>query len=63
MLYRVIGVALHTLLNFILVSYLMAFDWTSSWVKFTGFICLIIILFILFVKHLLSFIHFIKTKA
>ena len=61
-LYRVVAISLHMFLNFILISYLMSFDWTASWLRFAGFLAIVLVLFLLFVKHLLSFITFIKSK-
>ncbi|HWJ92235.1 MAG TPA: hypothetical protein VNR87_14055 [Flavisolibacter sp.] len=62
-LYRVIAISLHMFLNFILISYLMSFDWTASWLRFGGFLIILLVLFLLFVRHLLSFIAFIKSRS
>jgi hypothetical protein len=63
LLLRVILISVHIFLNFILISYLMSFDVTGSWVKFSLFILLVISLLILFIKHLISFILFLKSKS
>ena len=63
MLFRTIAVALHIFLNFILVSYLMRFDLTGSWIGFILFILLILVLMVLFILHLLSFIQFLKSRS
>lgn len=62
-LYRVIFISLHIFFNFILISYLMSFDWTVTWMRFGLFILILVVLFILFVKHLISFIQFIKSNT
>jgi hypothetical protein len=63
LLFRAVAISVHIFLNFILVSYLMRYDLTGSWVNFTLFIVFMLILLALFVKHLLSFIMFIKSKS
>lgn len=59
-LLRFISIILHAVLNFILFSYLTDFDLTGSWIVFIGFLIVVIFLNYVFLKHLASFIHFIK---
>ena len=63
LLFKVVFILLHIISNFILISYLMSFDLTESWIKFSLFLLLVIILVILFVKHLLGFLLFIKSNS
>jgi len=60
---RTIAIVLHAVANFLLVTYLLNADITGSWLYFTGFIVLIAVLLFLFIKHLVSYIYFIKTKT
>jgi hypothetical protein len=59
---RLIAIILHAILNFVAVNYLTNFDLTGSWLIFIGFILVLFVFFLLFIKHLLSFIYFIKNK-
>jgi hypothetical protein len=60
---RTAALLLHALLNFLLVSWLVNFDITGKWIFFIGFIITLLILLYLFIKHIVSFIYFIKTKT
>ena len=59
---RLIAILLHAAVSIILVSYIVDFDITGKWITFFGFIVLLLILLFLFVKHVISFYYFIKTK-
>ena len=63
LLFRLAALLLHAVLNFILISYLMDYDITGSWLKVVGFVLLIFMLLIAFIVHLLSFIKLIKTRT
>ena len=63
LLFRLAALLLHAVLNFILISYLMDYDITVSWLKVVGFVLLIFMLLIAFIVHLLSFIKLIKTRT
>ena len=63
LLFRVVAILLHVIINFILISYLVSFDLTGSWIRFFLFLFLVIILVGLFVKHLLSFLLFVKSNT
>ena len=60
---RIGAILLHALLNIILVSWITNYDISGSWIAVIGFLCLLFLLVILFIKHLLSFIQYIKTKT
>lgn len=60
---RFAAILLHAIANFILVSYVVNFDITGSWIYFIGFVLLLLLLLYLFILHLTSFIYFIKTKT
>ena len=63
LLFRLAALLLHAVLNFILISYLMDYDITGSWLKVVGFVLLIFMLLFAFIVHLLSFIKLIKTRT
>jgi ABC-type nickel/cobalt efflux system permease component RcnA len=54
---------LHAIANFALVSYLLNFDISGKWVSFIGFILLILVLVYLFIRHIVSYIYFVKNKS
>lgn len=62
-LYRTVALVMHAVLNLVIVSYLVRLDTTGSWVNFTAFIAAMLVLLILFIKHLVSFIYFIKSTS
>jgi len=63
LLLRTTLLLIHAVANFIIVSTLVNYDLTDSWLHFAGFIIILLILTFIFVKHLLSYIYFIKTKT
>jgi hypothetical protein len=62
MLLRTAAIVLHAVANFVLVSVLLNYDISGSWAGFLGFVALILVLIYLFIRHLLSYIYYIKTK-
>ncbi len=62
-LFRTAALVMQAVLNLVIVSYLVRFDTTASWVNFTAFIAALLVLLILFIKHLVSFIYFIKSTS
>ncbi len=60
---RTLAFLFHILLNVVLVGWLVNYDLTGSWLTFTGFILVLMILLVLFFKHLVSFIYFIKSRS
>ena len=62
LLLRVFSILLHALINFSIVSYLTDLDLTGSWIVFIGFVIVVFFLSFVFLKHLVSFIHYIKNK-
>jgi len=63
LLVRVVFLLIHIALNFIVVSYLVSFDWTGSWIRFFLFIILVLVLAFLFIRHIISIIYFIKSRT
>ena len=63
LLVRTVAIILHAIVNLLLVNWLVNFDITGKWIFFAGFILLLLFLLFLFVKHIVSFIYFIKTKT
>jgi hypothetical protein len=60
---RIGAILAHILLNIIIISYATSYDISGSWLTATGFFLLAFLLLVLFIKHLLSFINFIKNKS
>ena len=63
LLFRTFLLLLHLVANFVLISYVFRYDITGSWIGFIGFIILAFFLFYLFIRHLISYINFTKTKT
>lgn len=59
---RTAAILIHAILNFIIISRLYNYDITGSWLLFFTFIIVVLALLYLFVRHLISFMYFIKTK-
>jgi len=60
---RVGALFIHVIVNIVIVAYVTRYDISGSWLSFAGFMVLLFILLIAFIKHLISFISFIKTKT
>jgi LPXTG-motif cell wall-anchored protein len=60
---RVAAFLLHIVLNAVIVAYVTNYDISGSWLSFIGFLLLALLLLFLFIRHLISFIQFIKTKT
>jgi hypothetical protein len=61
-LLRLLAILLHALLNFIAISYLTDLDITGSWLLFAGVVLVVLVLLYLFLKHVFSFILFLKSR-
>ena len=61
-LLRTGAIILHTLANFIILSYLMSFDITGGWLPFALFMLACFLLLALLALHILSFIRFLQLK-
>ena len=59
---RTLAILIHGLINFLLVSWMLQYDITGSWIGFTLFIILCLLLLVLFVKHLVSFIKYLQSN-
>ena len=59
---RTAALLLHAVLNFIFISWLTNFDLTGSWLRFTGFVLAILALVYFFLKHIVSFLQFVKKQ-
>lgn len=61
---RTTAILLHAVLNFLLVNFFVStYDLTGKWVLFIGFILFLLLLLYFFIKHIVSYIYFIKTKT
>lgn len=61
--YRIAVMILHAIVNFLIISWLMNFDISGSWIGFFAFILVCLFLLSLFIIHLYFFFVFIKTKT
>lgn len=61
--YRVALLILHAVANFLLISWLVNFDISGSWLGFFAFILVCLLLLSFFIMHLYAFFVFIKTKT
>ena len=59
---RTLAILLHAAANYVLVTMLFNYDISGSWLYFIGFIVIMLVLLFLFLKHLFSYIYFIKTN-
>lgn len=59
---RTLMLVLHTLLNFFIVSYLMDFDLTGSWLRIFLFVLLLLVLLYFFVWHIVEYSKHVKPK-
>jgi hypothetical protein len=60
---RILALLLHAAANFLVVTWLLNFDITKKWLYFIGFVALLLALLYLFIRHITSFIYFLKTKT
>jgi len=60
---RTAAIIFHALLNIFFVSYLTNFDITGSWIRLIGFLFVLLVLISLVCIHILSYIHFIKSRS
>ena len=60
---RTTALLLHGLFNFILLTWVMKFDLTGSWLLFIGFIILALAMLSLLVMHLVSYYFYLKTYS
>jgi len=62
LLLRTIALLVHAALSLLIANWLLNFDITSRWLYFAGFIIVLLILLYFFVRHIISFLYFIKTN-
>ena len=60
---RVGAILAHVILNIIVISWIVNFDITASWLRVAGFAAVLFLLLVLFIIHLISFIKYLKTKT
>jgi hypothetical protein len=59
---RTLLLILHTLLNILIVSFVMDYDLTGSWLRITLFVLLLLVLLYFFVLHLIAYSKLVKPK-
>jgi hypothetical protein len=60
---RIAAIIAHVLLNIVIISFLTDFDITARWITTIAFVLIIFLLFVMLIKHIVSFINYIKTKT
>jgi hypothetical protein len=60
---RIAAIIAHVLLNIVIISFLTDFDITARWITTIAFVLIIFLLFVMLIKHVVSFINYIKTKT
>ena len=60
-LFRTTALILHTFANAAVVIYLTGYDVTASWLRVMAFTLIMLVLLALFIRHVVSFINFIKS--
>ena len=53
---------LHAIASVILLTYIVKFDISGRWLSFVGFVLLLFALMYLLVRHIISYVSYIKTK-
>jgi hypothetical protein len=61
-LFRTLILILHALLNFFIVSYVMDYDLTGSWLRIILFVLLMLVLLYFFILHLVAYYKLVKPK-
>jgi len=59
---RTLMLILHSLLNFFIVSYLMDYDLTGSWLRISLFVLVLLVLLYLFLIHIVAYSKLVKPK-
>lgn len=62
LVFRTLLLILHTLLNFFIVSYVMDYDLTGSWLRISLFVLLLIVLLYFFLLHIIAYSKLVKPK-
>ena len=61
-LIRTVLLILHALLNFFIISYIMDFDITGSWLRVILFVLLLMVLLYFFILHAIHYGKLLKSK-
>ncbi len=60
---RTLALVAHAGVNIMLITAMTDLDITGSWLLTAGFTLIVILLITMFIIHLVSFVHFLKTKT
>lgn len=63
LLIRMGALLLHVFINIVIVSYILRFDVSGSWLAMGAFVISLFILLALLILHVMGFIKYLKTKA
>ncbi|MET0636189.1 MAG: hypothetical protein ABWZ25_09195 [Chitinophagaceae bacterium] len=58
---RTIAIVIHGLITYFILTLAIQGNITSSWIKFVGFISLLLLLLFFFTLHIISFFYFVKS--
>jgi hypothetical protein len=61
--FRIIMLMVHIMANFMLITVMMQYDVTGSWLSFTLFVLFCTGLAFLLIFHLFTFFRFLKTNS
>ena len=62
LLFRTLILLLHALLNFFIVSFVMDYDLTGSWLRIALFILMLMVLLYFFILHIVAYYKLVKSK-
>jgi len=62
LLFRTLILILHTLLNVFILTYVMDYDLTGSWLRIILFVLLVLALLYFFLLHIVAYYKFVKPK-
>ncbi|RYY57126.1 MAG: hypothetical protein EOO09_03580 [Chitinophagaceae bacterium] len=60
---RVFALLLHALLTTYLLTWILRYDLTDSWILFAGFVSLLLLLLFFFTLHVIAFFYFLKSRT
>jgi hypothetical protein len=62
LLFRTLILILHALFNFFIISFVMDYDLTGSWLRISLFILMLMVLLYFFILHMVAYYKLVKSK-
>ncbi|RYY60969.1 MAG: hypothetical protein EOO05_08030 [Chitinophagaceae bacterium] len=59
---RVLAILLHALLTIYILTWVMHYDITGTWIHLSGFISLLLLLLFFFTIHAIAFFYFLRSR-